>query len=81
MLLLLGIPPKLILVAIFQIIEPLGGPLFQNIDHWGGPPPQNIAIKRQVGPPPPKSKGQYIQNYSNICSILFLGPKCGLWTR
>ena len=38
--------------AIFHVF--LDPPLFQNIVHWGGPPPQNIAIKRQVGPPPPK---------------------------
>ena len=41
----------------FQNIVYWGGPLFQNIVYWGGPPPQIIPIKRQVGPPPPKSKG------------------------
>ena len=48
------------------------GSIFSNYRLVGGPPPQNIAIKRQVGPPLPKS------NKGNICMIFNLERK--QWT-
>ena len=54
----------------FSKHSPLGGSTFSNYSPLGGPPPQNIAIKQQVGPPRPKSKGHlYIYIYKTIYII------------
>ena len=56
--------------CVVLVCDVFWGPLFQIIDHWGGPPPQNIAIERQVGPPPSKVSDIYTSLYHTMAFSL-----------